>query len=287
MSSVTEEADDGGLDTVGAQHWEGADGAELAERWGVPRVSAHRSVGSTNDLAARLAADGAPAGTVVVAGEQTAGRGRAGRSWSSPAGLGLFLSMVCRPESAEAAAPIPLVAGVEAARALETVVADVRVELKWPNDLHCAGRKLGGILCEGFWQSASQGFAILGIGINVAQDVDHFPPELRTLSTSLAMEAGQPMTLAAVADKLVPALFAAVAARAAWTADRAAEYAARDSLAGREVELFDPWSGNPLARGRALGLGPQGAFRIRTADGGVREFVAGTVRPISTSSKPT
>ena len=126
--------------------WDGRTADELRERWGAERVVALSSVTSTNDEARRLAEEeDAPAGTIVVAREQTAGRGRGGRKWSSPAGAGVYLSMVFRPEALEAA-PVSILAGLGIVRALHRAFPDLDPTIKWPNDLYAAGLKFGGVL---------------------------------------------------------------------------------------------------------------------------------------------
>src|SRR5690606_25268427 len=113
--------------------WEGKTATELAEEWRVPRVVLLSDVGSTNDFARSLAANGTPVGTTVLAERQLAGRGRSGRPWASPAGLGLYLSFVARPTVT--ALPIyPLRVGLVVARALDTWTGG-EIRVKWPNDL--------------------------------------------------------------------------------------------------------------------------------------------------------
>src|SRR5437763_1249614 len=134
---------------------------------GTPRVHFGRT-GSTNEHARGLAARGAPHGTLVTAAEQTAGRGRQGRTWTAPAGLAILCSLVIR----DPPRLLPLAAGVAVA---ELVGPQARV--KWPNDVLVDGRKLAGILVEGRPQER---WAVLGIGLNVAVREDQFPPELRS-----------------------------------------------------------------------------------------------------------
>ena len=156
------------------------------------------AVGSTNDVAAAL-----PHRSVVVAGQQTAGRGRRGHVWFSPPGAGLYVSVVLAPGTARVdparattiltlAAGVALVEGVEAATGLSA-------DLKWPNDLLVAGRKLAGILAEGHAETV-----VLGYGINVLATA--FPPELRERVTSLESEIGRRVELDLVLDETLAAL---------------------------------------------------------------------------------
>lgn len=144
---------------------------------------------STNDKAKRLARGGAAAGTAVVASAQTSGRGTRGRTWHSPPGLGLYLSVILRP-------PVPDLAGLplRAARAVRDAVESVSglaVSIEPPNDIVWEGRKLGGILCETGFTGAVLDFAVVGVGLNVSHQPDDFPPDLRGSAVSLAMAAGR------------------------------------------------------------------------------------------------
>jgi BirA family transcriptional regulator, biotin operon repressor / biotin---[acetyl-CoA-carboxylase] ligase len=151
----------------------------------VSRVACHAEIDSTNAEALRLAAAGEPAGLVVVADVQTAGRGRLGRSWWSEPGTALLASWLLRPDLEPERFPLlSIVAGVAAARAA-SVAGGLEVRLKWPNDLIVGGRKLGGILCE----SDGKGAAVVGLGVNVRQEA--FPDEIRDAATSVVAAGGR------------------------------------------------------------------------------------------------
>ena len=145
---------------------------------GRPRLHLRRT-DSTNTRARELAARGAPQGTLVTAAEQTAGRGRQGRSWSAPPGRSLLCSVVIR----EPPRLLPLAAGVAVAEVAAAAGAPAR--LKWPNDVLVDGRKLAGILVEGRPQDR---WAVVGVGLNVAVREADFPPELRGLAATLGLE---------------------------------------------------------------------------------------------------
>jgi BirA family biotin operon repressor/biotin-[acetyl-CoA-carboxylase] ligase len=153
------------------------------------------SVPSTNDAARDLVRDGAAHGTVVVAAEQTRGRGTKGRSWHSPRGLGLYVSFILRWEGpggpGESFPLLPLAAGLAAADAV-LAAAGVEALLKWPNDLVYERRKLGGILTEGVFRAGAPGHAIVGVGLNVNHEESDFPEDLRALATSLRLITGRP-----------------------------------------------------------------------------------------------
>jgi len=183
---------------------------------------------STSAQARALALAGAPHGTLVTAGEQRAGRGRQGRTWSAPPGRALLLSLVLR----EWPPLLPIAGAVAVAD-----VAGARATIKWPNDVLLDGGKLAGVLAEGRHQ---EGWAVLGIGLNVAVDVAELPDELRDRAASLSL----------APEAIEPTLFALLRALerrlAQPTADLLIDYRARDALAGREVR----WThGAGIARG--------------------------------------
>jgi BirA family biotin operon repressor/biotin-[acetyl-CoA-carboxylase] ligase len=210
---------------------------------GSPRVH-FRLTDSTNERARALAAGGAPHGTLVTADEQQAGRGRQGRSWSAPPRSAVLMSVVLR----ELSETLPLAAAVAVCEALP-----VDARIKWPNDVWIGGRKVAGILVEARPQ---EGWAVLGIGLNVA--TEEFPEELH--ATSLLLE-GAPITVEAALDALLATL-------EAWLARPAAEVLAawrsRDALLGETVR----WA-NGSKQGTAAGVDSSGALIVDTADGRV------------------
>lgn len=148
-------------------------------------VYAHNSVKSTNDIALALADDGAPEGTIVTAEQQTRGRGRLGRSWFSPAGVNVYISIILRPKFQPEQAPaLSIIAAVALADTVsEFVPGDVRI--KWPNDLMIGRRKTAGILTELSAEKGKINHVVAGIGINVNQGVGSFPEDIRDSATSL------------------------------------------------------------------------------------------------------
>jgi BirA family biotin operon repressor/biotin-[acetyl-CoA-carboxylase] ligase len=224
---------------------------------GSPRLH-HRTIGSTNARAQELAVAGAPHGTIVTAGEQTAGRGRQGRAWATPAGTALAVSVVLR----EPPPLLTLAAGLavaDVAAALDS--AGRQPAIKWPNDVLLDGRKLAGILAEGRLQER---WAVLGIGVNVAIPQEAFPPELRERATSLGRApADVEQTLATLLTALERWLDTP-------TDELLDAYRERDALAGRTVS----WEGGS---GVADGIADDGRLRVRTDDGGERLLDAGEV----------
>ena len=214
---------------------------------GRPRLHL-RTTGSTNDRARELAAAGAPHGTLVTTGEQTAGRGRQGRTWSAPAGQALLLSLVLR----DPPPLLPLRAGLAVA-----CVAGDAARVKWPNDVLLDGRKLAGILVEARPQD---GWAVLGIGLNAAVDLAALPEEIRVRAATL----DRPPE--AVLADLLPALEARLAESDEPTL---AELRERDALLGRPIR----WEGGA---GVGAGIGDDGTLLVRTDDAVVR-LAAGEV----------
>ena len=155
----------------------------------VAEVYHFETVDSTNTVCRRLAMEGAPDGTAVVAARQTAGRGRMGRHFESPEGMGLYLSMLWRPvTSPEGLLPLTAMASASAAEAIRRVTgADVGI--KWPNDLVLHGKKLAGILTESaLTGSGGVAYVVIGIGVNLWQKPSDFSPEVAKVATSLAAE---------------------------------------------------------------------------------------------------
>jgi BirA family biotin operon repressor/biotin-[acetyl-CoA-carboxylase] ligase len=230
------------------------------------------AIGSTNDEAARLAHDGAPDGTLVLADAQTAGRGRTGRSWFSPHGTGLYASIVFRPASAwpllTLAGGVALADGVRAATGSP-------VQLKWPNDLMSpGGRKLGGILAEGATAGGVVQFVVFGFGINVR--ASRYPRDLEERATSLEAETGRPVDRGPV---LVECLAALAARRRDLDARRSIDICERwlelaPSARGRTVEFTAQGS---IHRGVTAGIAEDGALLIRT-DRSVERVISGEVR---------
>jgi BirA family biotin operon repressor/biotin-[acetyl-CoA-carboxylase] ligase len=224
---------------------------------GTPHVH-HRTTDSTNEQAKLLAAAGAPHGTLVTAGEQSAGRGRQGRTWLAPPGRALLMSVVMR-DLDERASLIPLAAAVAVCDAFPEADG-----IKWPNDVWAAGRKLAGILVEGRAQS---GWAVLGIGLNVATAAEEFPDDLRDTATSLRVAGSAVVTPPAALAELLPSLDAWLAAPPAAVLDAWRE---RDALRGGRVRWGD---GN---EGTAAGVGDDGSLLVET-DAGVQALHAGEV----------
>jgi BirA family biotin operon repressor/biotin-[acetyl-CoA-carboxylase] ligase len=147
----------------------------------------YRSTDSTNTRARELAAAGAPHGTIVTAAEQTAGRGRQGRTWTAPPNKALLYSALIRPLQ-EHHSLLPLAVPLAVCEAAEHLRPDLECKVKWPNDIHVEGRKLAGVLIEARPQDS---WAVIGIGLNLYIEAHDFPPELRDTATSILTADGR------------------------------------------------------------------------------------------------
>jgi len=218
---------------------------------GRPRLHL-RTIGSTNARARELAEAGAPHGTAVTAGEQTAGRGRQGRGWSTPPGSALAVSLVIRD-------PDPLLS-LRAGLAVADL-AGAAARVKWPNDVLVDGRKVAGILAEGRPQ---EGWAVLGIGVNAALDLAVLPADVRERAGTLGLA---PAELPRALQELLGALERRLAQPPEATLAALRE---RDALAGRPVR----WDGGS---GTGAGIADDGALLVRDAGGALHALAAGEV----------
>ncbi len=241
-------------------------------------VTALENTDSTNTCVRRLAEDGAPEGTVVVAAAQTAGRGRSGKSFLSPAGTGLYMSVLLRPQLAMGdALLITTAAAVAVAHAVERVAA-VTAQIKWVNDVYVDGKKVCGILTEGALDLENGGlrYAILGIGINICPPAGGFPPELAPIACALTAVGGEALRAplaAAVLDEFF-ALYPHLTEKPFYD-----DYVSRSLLTGRQIEVL---RGGMHLPATALGIDRDLHLRVRYADGSEENLAAGEVstRPL-------
>jgi BirA family biotin operon repressor/biotin-[acetyl-CoA-carboxylase] ligase len=229
-----------------------------------------RRTDSTNERAKALALAGASGGLVVTADEQTAGRGRRGNEWFAPAGSSLLYSGLLRPFSAEAPGLLPLAVPVAVCEAAE-FVAPVRCQVKWPNDVWVDERKVAGVLVEA---RPDEGWAVIGVGLNVAVPRDEFPPELRETADSLLPTEAEGGLPSGGAPGVRSALAALNESLGRWVAkgddDVLAAYRARDALSGRRVS----WEGG---EGTASQIDERGHLVVEKPDGERVSLGAGEV----------
>ncbi len=229
---------------------------------------------STNRVALELGHGGGPEGAVVLAEEQTAGRGRAGRAWHSERAMGIYVTLLLRPKLAPVQAPLlTMMAGLSTHSAVQALTG-LAVDLKWPNDLLVRGKKAGGILTEMHAEPGQIRFVIVGIGLNVNQE--KFPGELADIATSLRVETGKPQSRMELLvrllrefendyNRLVREGVAGVVAR----------FEAVSSYArGRRVRVTN---GTESYLGTTAGLAPEGLLQVTRDDGKVVTVIAGDV----------
>lgn len=229
-----------------------------------------QQIGSTNDQGKALAEAGAPEGLLIVAEEQTAGRGRSGRTWLTPPGTALAFSLVLRPAlAARDAARLMMLAGLAVCDAIEET-AGLRAALKWPNDVLIANKKTAGILVESATRGEQLAYAVLGIGVNVrwapAPDQVDFP------ATCLEAEAGRPLDRTA----LLRSMLARLQARYPTLNEAALfdDWRARLMMLGEPAELrLD----NETWTGRCEEVLPDGALLFRLDSGETRRVLAGNL----------
>ena len=232
---------------------------------------------STNRVAMELGFVGEPEGTVVMAEEQTAGRGRAGRSWHSEKGTGLYFSILLRPRLSPAQALLlTMLAGVSAQAAVEAVTG-LAPEIKWPNDLLLNGKKLGGILTEMHAEPSAVRFVVVGIGINTNQE--KFPSELAAIATSLRRESGR---ITFRLELLVRLLSQFENDYSRFLAEGAAFVVQRFQKAssfanGRRVRVD---TGVESYLGTTAGLSPEGLLVVKRENGQATTVIAGDVTEV-------
>lgn len=240
-----------------AATYDGRGDAALAALLALPRVVVFDEVGSTLDVAHALGESGDPAGTLVLADAQTAGRGRMGRSWRSEHGAGIWLTLLERPASGESLGVLALRLALAIAPVLECF-ADAPTRLKWPNDVYVGGRKLAGVLVEARWRGARLDWVAIGVGINVR-------PPAAVDGAGLGPAVQRIDVLAAV----VPALRDVARTAGPLTDDELARYAARDLAIGRACT--EP------ASGIVAGVRPDGALLVDTEAGQVARHAGSLV----------
>ena len=235
-------------------------------------IELHSQINSTNIRAKELAAQGAPHGTVVIAGQQTLGRGRFGRAFYSPEGSGVYMSFILRPQlAADRAVLITSMAAVAVARAMERV-ADVQASIKWVNDVYLGPKKACGILCEAGldFESGQMQYVVVGIGVNVG--FMDFPEELRDKATSISNACGRSISRSRFTAELINemnALYPLLESGGFMEESRA-----RSNVIGREIEVLRGEEHYPAT---AIGIDDAGSLIIRTGDGAEQVLRSGEI----------
>jgi BirA family transcriptional regulator, biotin operon repressor / biotin---[acetyl-CoA-carboxylase] ligase len=241
------------------------------------------SIGSTNTVAMQAALQGAPEGSVFIAEEQLAGRGRGGHAWHSEAGGGIYLSAILRPRlEPQAALALSLVAGIAVHEALANVCRVV-ADLRWPNDVLLGNKKVAGILTESSADMQRMHHAVIGIGINVNQRA--FPLELAHEATSLRIETGREWPRIELVIALLKSLDYQYRALQSETVEATAltirEFESRSSFVrGAMVAVHDRDAETTQYSGRTLGLDGRGFLKVQT-ESGLRRVLSGGIRKIA------
>lgn len=246
--------------------------AHSGARWIGSRIDCLERVDSTNTRVRELGVAGAPDGTVVIAEEQTGGRGRLGRAWVSPPGRNLYLSILLRTDLVgDGYSQLSLTAGLAAS---ETVREWCPATPKWPNDVLIDGRKVVGILAELETRGGAH-FVVLGLGINVNMQRSDLPPDLHHKATSIAMATGESVDRARVAGRLLHNFETRYEQlRREGFGEIASEWSKRSGFVGRRIKVEEPGG---VVEGEVLGLAPDGALCLKRLDGSEYRVIAGDV----------
>jgi len=245
-------------------------------RWLGRQLEVDAQLDSTNLRAEQLAPRGAPEGTLVVADRQTAGRGRLGRSFFSPGGVGLYASLVLRPSlPPDQTHAYVFVAALAVAREVEAWVPGA-VEIKWPNDVRIDRRKTSGINLTARLDGSRVASLVLGIGVNVNTAADDFPPELQALATSLRVACGHEIDRRAFAEQLLRRLESEIEEfRASGLAPLLDQWGKFFKMAGNRVRIGGPGIAQEL-EGIVEGVDTTGALVLQT-ERGLERVLAGDV----------
>lgn len=233
---------------------------------------------STNLQACRLGDEGAPDGLVVIADHQSAGKGRMGRRWESPAEVNLYVSVLLRPSILPFEAPkLTFLSAVAVCRAIAECCG-LEANVKWPNDILLNGKKVAGLLNEMSSETDRVHYVVLGVGVNLNMRNEQFPGELRYPATSLLMESGETVSRLEFTRALlreIDALYQIFLAQGSTPILN--QWAALCDLTGKEIRVD---CNNLEIIGVMVGLGDDGALLVRTASGKVESVYAGDVQPV-------
>lgn len=246
----------------------------LGTKWLGKQVYFYKEIDSTNACIRRLAAEGAPEGTLAVAEAQSAGRGRRGKEWTSQEGVGIWMSLLLRPDISPNQTPLlTLLTGLAVCKAIQKTT-DLPVKIKWPNDILIDGKKICGILTEMDGEMTRVNYVVVGIGINV--NTEYFPEELGTIATSLKIE-NKGVTISR--KKLIQAILMELEGyyeRYVKERDFAyfyKEYKSACVTIGQEVYTL----GKEALEGKAIDINPQGELMVQKADGSIVTIFSGEV----------
>jgi len=253
-------------------------------RLGKP-ITCYDQVASTNVIALEMAHSGCPEGAVVVADSQTHGKGRLGRSWDSPTGKNLYLSLVLRPElDPTEAAKLTLLAAVSVAETIHPLL-NFAPRIKWPNDVLLHGRKTAGILCELVTERKNARFVIVGLGVNLNYPRDAMPPQIRDIATSVMEESGREVDRALFTRALIENL------EKHYLGLRACGFTAVARSWNQYARIEGQWmraqvNGGSII-GKAVGLDENGFLVLESTKGTTETVIAGDVALLDASPRTT
>lgn len=238
-------------------------------------IQVFKETTSTNDIVEKLARDGVAEGVVVFAEAQTKGRGRMGRKWFSTRGRGLLFSVLLRPNLApQAVTQVMVAAGTAVARAIRKSTR-LNPQIKWPNDILIGSKKAAGILTELHAELDHVKYVCLGIGVDVNQDAEDFPPELRSIATSLKIESGHMQKRSDLALSILQELnvdyLRILDGQFGVVAD---EWESQCATLGRQVRIAQ---GDRIIEGQAESLDNEGGLLVRTQHGRLERIISGDV----------
>jgi len=246
----------------------------LATKFLGHKVYCFEEVSSTNDFALRLARDGAPEGTLVLARSQSGGRGRLGREWCSPPG-GLWASVILRPIITPAQAPqLTLLTGTAVARTINCITG-LDALIKWPNDILVNGKKVGGILTEMATSPDGINYVVVGIGVNLDVDLNEFPWAFRDATASLNKEAGHQVSMVGFLHQMLKEIEALyLVLKEKGFEPILDEWRRLSATLGRRVKALGQ---DRIVKGQAVDVDSAGALIIRTGEGKIERVLAGDV----------
>jgi len=243
------------------------------------KIITYDSIDSTNKQALLIAEQGAEHGVAVVAGTQTMGRGRLGKSWQSPPGRGLYCSIIVRPRLELTDYPrLTFVSGIAVAEAIEEILG-LEADLKWPNDIYFRHRKCGGILTEtsSLTGAGENRFAVIGIGLNVNTEKEEFPREIRDIATSLYLESGKITDIARLFNSIRTSILREVAQfEQEGFSQVLARWRKRDFMKGTRMAWVA--IGGQKVEGISLGPDDDGLLHVLDDQGQVHEIMSGDIQ---------
>ncbi len=258
-------------------HWEGEPVSVWTDLWSVPVFEAHDELGSTSDRLKEIAGQGAGHFSVVISESQSAGRGRRCATWHSPAGCGLWMSVLL-PAPSPSVVYLPLIVGLATARAVEQVAPAIEAGIEWPNDVTIGGKKVAGVLCEAVSDSSAASGEVVaaGIGVNVRTPSGGFAPDIASRAASLEESVEAPVSRAALSGAILGELKRVTGAEDPHSLPLPERVLAalnrRDAFSNQRVRTEQE------GLGIARGILESGALLLERDDGSWVGVVAGSVR---------